>query len=73
MQIEEEIENLKNDGNDQKYVEIKKQKIKTLEGKLNKIRECALFLGDMSEMHKKTISKAKVVTYRYRGSKTESG
>jgi predicted ATP-dependent protease len=57
MQIEEEIENLKNDGNDQKYVEIKKQKIKTLEGKLNKIRECALFLGDMSEMHKKTISK----------------
>jgi hypothetical protein len=57
IQIEEEIENLKNDGNDQKYVEIKKQKISTLEAKLSKIRECALFLGDMSEMHKNKISK----------------
>ncbi len=56
IQIQDEIENLKNDGNDQKYVEIKKQKIVTLEGKLNKIKECALFLGDMSEMHKKQIS-----------------
>jgi len=48
---------MKSDGNEEKYVEKKKLKIKTLEEKLSKIRECALFLGDMSEMHRKTISK----------------
>lgn len=37
---------------------IKQQKIQTLEDKLSKIRDCALFLGDMSEMHRKTISKS---------------
>ena len=36
---------------------IKQQKIQSLEEKLAKIRDAALFLGDMSEMHRKTISK----------------
>ena len=39
---------------------MKKQKIETLESKLGKIRECALFLGDMSEMHKQKIKKMKI-------------
>lgn len=63
IQIQDEIDNLKNDGNDQKYVEIKKQKILTLESKLTKIKECALFLGDMSEMHRKRIGELKTKVY----------
>eukprot|EP00347_Sterkiella_histriomuscorum_P019926 403339774 len=58
--IAEDIEALKSDSNDQKYLAIKKQKIEQLESKLQKIRECALFLGDMSEMHKKQIKKFKL-------------
>lgn len=56
---------MKADGNDQKYMEIKKQKIQQLEEKLAKIRECALFLGDMSEMHRKTIKGFKQKVYEH--------
>ncbi|CDW73733.1 UNKNOWN [Stylonychia lemnae] len=58
--VQKDIEELKSDSNDQKYLAIKKQKIELLEKKLHKIRECALFLGDMSEMHKKQIKKLKM-------------
>jgi hypothetical protein len=46
-------------------MEIKKQKIKQLEEKLSKIRECALFLGDMSEMHRKKIKDYKQKVYEH--------
>ena len=36
-------------------MEIKMKKIETLETKLNQIRKQALFLGDMSELHRKDI------------------
>jgi predicted RNase H-like nuclease (RuvC/YqgF family) len=50
-QIQAEIDKLKNESNDQRYMELKKQKIETLESKLSQIRKQALFLGDMSELH----------------------
>lgn len=49
--IQIEIDQLKADSNDQRFMMLKNQKIKTLETKLSQIRKQALFLGDMSEMH----------------------
>lgn len=50
-EIQKEIDQLKADSNDQRYLELKNKKIETLETKLGQIRKQALFLGDMSEMH----------------------
>lgn len=36
-----------------------------MEEKLAKIRQCALFLGDMSEMHRKTIKGFKQKVYEH--------
>ena len=58
--IQDEINRLKLESEDQRYMEIKKEKIETLEGKLNQIRKQALFLGDMSEMHQKKIKEKKL-------------
>jgi hypothetical protein len=44
---------------------IKQQKIASLEEKLGKIRECALFLGDMSEMHRKKLRAFKQRLYEH--------
>ena len=46
---------IKAETNDQKFMEIKMKKIETLESKLGQIRKQALFLGDMSELHRKDI------------------
>ena len=59
-QIQKEINQLKADTNDQKFMELKMQKIETLETKLNQIRKQALFLGDMSELHRKDIKTKKL-------------
>ena len=58
--IQIEIDQLKADSNDQRFMELKNQKIKTLETKLSQIRKQALFLGDMSEMHQKAIKEKKL-------------
>lgn len=58
--IQEEINRLKVNSEDQRYMQIKKEKIETLEGKLSQIRKQALFLGDMSEMHHKAIKEKKL-------------
>ena len=58
--IQKEIDQLKSQSNDQKYMMKKKEKIESLEGKLGQIRKQALFLGDMSEMHQKTIKERKL-------------
>ena len=44
----------------EKYLEKKKEKIQSLESKLGQIRKQALFLGDMSEMHCKSIKDKKL-------------
>lgn len=58
--IQEEIDKLKKESNNEKYLEKKKEKIQSLESKLSQIRKQALFLGDMSEMHSKAIKEKKL-------------
>ena len=59
-QIQSEINKIKAETNDQKFLELKMQKIETLETKLGQIRKQALFLGDMSELHRKEIKSKKL-------------
>lgn len=59
-EIQLEIDQLKADSNDARYLELKNKKIETLETKLGQIRKQALFLGDMSEMHQKAIKERKL-------------
>ena len=60
-EIQLELDQLKRDSNDDKYIEKKREKIESLEGKLSQIRKQALFLGDMSEMHCKAIKEKKLL------------
>ena len=63
------IDKIKNDSNDKQYFALKQKKIDSLESKLALIRKQALFLGDMSEMHKKAIKEKKLVFDRVQSEK----
>jgi len=58
--VQEELIQLKAESSDQRFLQVKQQKVHQLENKLRRIRECALFLGDMSEMHRKAIKEVKM-------------
>ncbi len=53
--IQNEIDSMKASTNDSNYMKLKNEKIESLENKLQQIRKQALFIGNMSEMHKKAI------------------
>lgn len=55
--IQKEIDSIKKNSTDEKYLKTKMDKICNLESKLGQIRKQALFLGDMSELHQKAIKK----------------
>ena len=54
--VQQEIDKLKSEANESKYLAMKQEKIKALEIKLRKIRDAAMFLGDLSEKHKQALS-----------------
>lgn len=58
--IQKDLNELKENCNDQRYQAMRQKKIDSLEKKLSQIRKQALFLGDMSEMHKKESKRKKI-------------
>ena len=59
-EIQEYIDELRNESHNQEFLRERKLKtIKDCTDNLEKIRKAALFLGDMSEMHKQKIKKQK--------------